>query len=149
MFESFFGSKNNKIVVVTALSFRDDREEDAETIGRFQSTYDEMKLRKLLLPMTDEYESYLYGECPLGASSLSFSLECSDFVSLSKLLMCHAGVVGQVCFYIDPAINVAVYPHDDLGYGCVALNGDEKACRGFLDYCSGNDNFEVVLDEAG
>lgn len=148
LFEGFVKSDNKGVVVLTALSFDDDREGDEETIKRYQCVYDEMKSKRLLSPMTDDFESYRYGESPLIASSLSFSLSSADFIGLSKLLMCHAGVIGQVCFYIDPSLNIAIYPHDDTGFGCVALNSDEGACRDFLNYCSGSGNFTVVMNDA-
>ncbi len=148
LLDGFLGSRSGNFLVVTALSYRDEREKDVDTIKRYQHIYDEMKSRRLLLPMSDEYESYLYGESPLPAGSLSFSFEYSDFIKLSRLLMCHAGVAGQVCFCIIPALNMAIYPHDDIGYGCVALNSDVKACREFLDHCSECSSFEVVFGES-
>lgn len=145
LFESFFQSKSERGVVVTALSFDDEREEDDEVVRRYQHLYEGMKEKRLLLPMTESFEGYLYGDTCLPASSLSLSFERSDFTAVSKLLMCHAGVVGQVGFYIDPLLGVAIYPHDDVGFGCIALNSEDKVCREFLSYCSRSDNFSVVI----
>ncbi|MGG7637518.1 hypothetical protein [Pseudomonas sp. ES1] len=147
LFESFFRSKSERGVVVTALSFDDEREEDDEVIRRYQHLYEEMKEKRLLLPMSESFECYLYGETCLPVSSLSLSFERSDFTAISKLLMCHTGVVGQVGFYIDPLLSVAIYPHDDIGFGCIALNSDDGICREFLNHCSRSGSFNVVVGD--
>ncbi|QJQ20018.1 hypothetical protein HG549_08735 [Pseudomonas sp. SK] len=146
LFEGFFGSSNERVVILTALSFDDEREKDKEVIRRYRHIYEKMKSRRLLLPMTNEYESFRFGEAPLAASSLSLSLDYADFIDLSRLMMCYSGVIGYQCFYIDPSLSVAIYPHDDVGYGCIALNGNETVCREFLIHCSESDSFKVVLD---
>ncbi|CBJ79444.1 hypothetical protein XBJ2_2880002 [Xenorhabdus bovienii str. Jollieti] len=146
LFSDFFEGKHASPTIITALSFDDDKEDDIETIARYQEIYHSVKEKNLLLPMTESYENYLYGETLLPAHSLSFSFTKNDFIDLSKLIMCHAGVIGQVCFYINPALNIGVYPHEDTGFGCIALNGEKNTCIDFLTYCKKNENFNVVID---
>lgn len=146
LFEGFFGKEDEGVIVITALSFNDEREGDRVTIDNYQALYEEMKDKKLLSPMTDDFESYLYGDSCLPAFSLSLSNNSNDFRGLSRLMMCHAGVVGQVCFYINLNLNVAIYPHDDVGFGCIALNEKFKECEKFLHYCAKNESFNVFID---
>ncbi|WP_261832376.1 hypothetical protein [Leminorella grimontii] len=146
LFEGFFKEKDEKIMVLTALSFDDRKEDDEETIRKYHSLYEQMKGKRLLLPMTEPYEDYLYGDSVLPADSLSISFIKNDFVEMSKLMMCHAGVIGEVCFYINPLLNIAVYPHDDVGFGCIGLNSEKSSCQEFLHYCSKSKNFNVFIN---
>ncbi|QDY43580.1 hypothetical protein D8B20_02845 [Candidatus Pantoea soli] len=146
LFEGFFGKEDEGVIVITALSFNDDREDDKETINNYQGLYEEMKNKKLLSPITEEFEYYLYGDSCLPALSLSLSNKRYDFINLSKLMMCHAGVVGQVCFYINLDLNVAIYPHDDIGFGCIALNKEDRVSKEFLNYCAKSESFNVFID---
>lgn len=145
LFNSFF-KEEYKNIIITALSFDDEKENDEEIIKNYHSLYESMKEKRLLSPMTDKYEAYLYGDSDLSADSLSFSFIKRDFVDISKLIMCHAGVIGQVCFYINPSLNIAVYPHDGVGFGCIGLNSEKKMCLDFLYHCSKNKNFDVFIN---
>ncbi|MCE9994533.1 hypothetical protein LZ633_21430 [Enterobacter asburiae] len=146
LFEDFF-STDDEIIIIIALSFDDSREDDSEILKKYQALYKKIRTKKLLSPMTDSFEKYLYGESSLPASCLNFSFSRDDFLDLSRLIMCHAGVIGQVCFYINPSLNIAIYPHDDIGFGCIALNDDNKACLDFLNHCSTNENFNVCIND--
>ncbi|MBC8947385.1 hypothetical protein [Xenorhabdus indica] len=146
LFDTFFKGKSGNPIIITALSFDDEREKDIETITRYQEIYHKAKEKNLLLPITESYENYLYGETSLPAHSLSFSFREKDFIHLSKLIMCHSGIIGQVCFYINPALNIGVYPHEDTGFGCIALNSDKKTCLDFLIHCNKNGNFNTVIE---
>ncbi|WFQ79112.1 hypothetical protein PXH59_16075 [Xenorhabdus sp. SF857] len=143
---SFFKGKDGNPTIITALSFDDEKEDDIETITRYQEIYCNAKERNLLLPMTESYESYLYGETLLPAHSLSISFKENDFIDLSKLIMCHSGVIGRVCFYINPTLNICIYPHEDTGFGCIALNEEKSTCIDFLTFCNKNENFNIVID---
>ncbi|WP_350307690.1 hypothetical protein [Photorhabdus viridis] len=147
LFSDFFKGKHGNSTIITALSFDDDKEDDIETLTRYQKLYHNAKERRMLLPMTESYESYLYGDTLLPAHSLSFSFTEDDFIDISKLIMCHSGVIGQVCFYINPMLNIAVYPHEDTGFGCMALNETKATCIDFLRYCEKNENFNVFIDK--
>ncbi|WP_368300306.1 hypothetical protein [Kluyvera sichuanensis] len=148
LFDDFFKGKDENIIVLTALSYDDQRENDEEVIRKYNSLYEKMKSKRLLLPMTENYENYLYGDSVLSADALNFSFARSDFVDISKLMMCYAGVIGQVCFYINPSLNLAIYPHDDVGFGCISLNADNNSAQDFLRYCSKNKNFNVFINDS-
>ncbi|WP_338560826.1 hypothetical protein VRC60_03335 [Erwinia sp. E_sp_B04_7] len=126
LFSGFFEVEGDDSTIITALSFDDEREDDVNTINIYQKLYEELKSKGVLNPMTEDYESYLYGDIPLPANALNISFDNDDFINASRLLMCHAGVVGQVCFYINTKLNVAIYPHDEVGFGCIALNSEKK-----------------------
>lgn len=147
LFTGFFEKSQDTSTIITALSFDDNREDDVEIIDKYQDVYNEVKSNGLLKPMTDEYESYLYGDSFLPASSLSISFDKNDFINISKLMMCHAGVIGQVFFYVNLSQNIAIYPHDDVGFGCIALNAQKNGCLDFLRYCSKNEKFNVFISE--
>lgn len=57
------------------------------------------------------------------------------------------GVIGSICFYIDLELNVAVYPHDDTGFGCVGLNEQKSAGIEFLKLCENNRDFKVLISD--
>jgi len=147
LFEGFFGASGDEGIILVALSFNDEREDDVDTIKKYGKLYEDVKDKGLVFPMNDDFESYLYGDSCLPASSLKLSFDANDFKDLSRLLMCHAGVIGQVCFYINLSKNVAIYPHDDVGFGCIALNSDTNTSKSFLSYCSKDMDFEVFLNE--
>jgi len=147
LFEGYFGASVDEGIVLIALSFNDEREDDVDTIKKYGRLYEDVKGKGLVFPMNDDFENYLYGDSCLPAGSLKLSFDANDFKDLSRLLMCHAGVIGHVCFYINLSKNVAIYPHDDVGFGCIALNSDPKISKSFLNYCSKDMDFEVFINE--
>ena len=44
-------------------------------------------------------------------------------------------------------LNLAVYPHDERGFGCIELNDDTKNGLNFLEFCKREKNAKVVLRE--
>ncbi|WP_279156235.1 hypothetical protein [Obesumbacterium proteus] len=147
IFKNFFKKENEDIIIVTALSFDDKRERNNEIINKYNAIYEKMKKNGVLLPMTSCYESYLYGDIPLPASALNFYFDKNIFIELSKIMMCHSGIIGDICFYINKDMNIAIYPHEDVGFGCMSLNGDRTAGIQFLNTCSKNNNFRVVFNK--
>ena len=146
LFESFFAPKSKKIMIVTALSYDDSREENISVLQKYNSIYENNKEKNLLAPLTSCYEKYLFGDIPLPANALNFSFSLNDFIDISKLIMGHAGVLGQVCFYLNQEVGVAIYPHEDIGFGCISLSSDKIICQEFLRYCSSSHNFNVVIN---
>jgi hypothetical protein len=51
-------------------------------------------------------------------------------------------------FFIFKDLNLAVYPHQDKGFGCIGLNGDKRAGIEFLEFCKKSQNFKVVIEES-
>ena len=46
-----------------------------------------------------------------------------------------------------PTLKIALYPHEDIGYGCISLSDDCSKAIEFLNFCSKDDKFEVVFSE--
>ena len=51
-------------------------------------------------------------------------------------------------FFISLNLNLALYPHDEKGFGCIGLNDDTKNGLNFLEFCKREKNAKVVLKEA-
>lgn len=146
LFEIYFNNDNDQVMIVSALCFDDKSESDNIIIEHYKRQVEEAKALKIFTAMTPSFERYLYGEAPLPANSLSFHFCQSSFTLLSKLIMAHGGVIGDVCFYINITKNIAVYPHGDTGFGCIGMNNEKYAAVDFLNYCKKNVNFNVVID---
>lgn len=138
--------KKSNYIVMTALCFDKEREKNIQIINRFNDIFLNAIERGVLNPMSSEFENYLYGDVGLPVGSINISFNFNDFIILSRLVMSHSGVIGQVCFYINYELNVAIYPHDDTGFGCIALNEDSREGIDFLNSCKINKNFNVVFN---
>lgn len=147
LFEDFFSESHDDIVIITALAFDDEREKNQDILKRYSETYTYFKKQNVLTPITDEYEKYLYGDSTLPANVLNFYFDKEIYIELAKLIMCYSGVVGDICFYINRKLNIAVYPHEDTGFGCISLTNDKREALRFLESCKKNNSFNVVINE--
>lgn len=151
LFEDFFKNDLNDFFIMTALSYEEEhgRETDADIadiLKMFGSTFDAMKNKGYLQPMTDGFFHYLVDDAPLPTEALRFQFDPADMPSLSQLMMAHDKVIGQICFFINTRLNIALYPHGDTGYGCIGLNGKKEMAIKFLEFCRKDDNFRVVIE---
>jgi len=55
-------------------------------------------------------------------------------------------LLPAICLRIE-SLNLALYPHDERGFGCIGLNDDTKNGREFLEFCKKEKNAKVVLKE--
>ena len=55
-------------------------------------------------------------------------------------------LLPAICLRIE-SLNLALYPHDERGFGCTRLNDDTKNGREFLEFCKKGKNAKVVLKE--
>ena len=145
---SFFCDYWEDFFSISALSYNDEIELHKKMPKEYKCFYDDAKKMGYLRDIDDKFESYLYGDIPLAASSLSISF-CNDaFFNVSRLLMGHGGVVGQVLFFINIEIGVALYPHDDIGFGIISLAKDNEICKDFLNFIENDyrykDKFRVI-----
>lgn len=58
----------------------------------------------------------------------------------------HQLVVGDLCVLISPKLQIALYPHDDIGFGVIALDDDPRLGIEFLRFCEKNERFSVHID---
>ena len=111
-----------------------------------------------LQPCEGLYEKYLdeemqlpIKEVDLPAHILRLDFDSSVFLEFCEVVMAYyfSPVVGQQCFLISPKLGVALYPHDDIGYGCISLNNitEEKALLvDFLQFCAKDEAFGAFIE---
>lgn len=111
-----------------------------------------------LQPYEGLYEKYLdeemqlpIKEVDLPAHILRLDFDSSVFLEFCEVVMAYyfSPVVGQQCFLISPKLGVALYPHDDIGYGCISLNNttEEKALLvDFLQFCANDEVFGAFIE---
>lgn len=104
------------------------------------------------------YEKYLdeemrlpIREMDLPAHILRLDFDSSIFLEFCEVAMAYyfSPVIGQRCFLINPKLGIALYPHDDIGYGCISLNNTatEKALLvDFLKFCEQSEMFKVFVE---
>lgn len=104
------------------------------------------KKHNLIQETTDVFDSYLYGDILLPADCLTISLDKKLFLCLTQLVMGCNTILGDVCFLIFTKLNIAIYPHEDLGFGVVSLSDDTHLSIEFLRFCSKSENFIVHIE---
>ncbi|VEG13958.1 hypothetical protein [Moraxella cuniculi] len=95
---------------------------------------------------------FLESEQGILAQMLRLDFDSSVFLEFCEVLMAYyfSPVIGQECFLINPKLGIALYPHDDHGYGCISLNNTDEEKRllvDFLKFCAQNDSFEVFIEQ--
>ena len=50
-------------------------------------------------------------------------------------------------YTINPKLGIALYPHDDIGYGCISLTDDTSLAERFLEFCNEDKYFYSIFDE--
>lgn len=142
----FFKEELNSFIIISALKYS--VEYDFINEHRFyQKLLSKAKNNSLIQPVNDLFYSYLYGDIPLPASSLTISFDKRNFLYLSKLVMGCDAIIGDVCFFISPKLGIAIYPHEDIGFGVISLNNNRDLGVNFLQYCSRNENFSVYIEK--
>ncbi|MGQ8820721.1 hypothetical protein [Bibersteinia trehalosi] len=141
----FFKEDLNGFVAVSALKYSKDYDFKNEEIYYFK-LLKRAKRYNLIQESTEMFENYLYGDIPLPADCLTISFDKRFFPCLAELVMGCNAVLGKVCFFISPKLNIAIYPHEDLGFGIVSLSEDNSLCIEFLKFCSKNKNFIVYIE---
>lgn len=146
LFDSFFSSSKNSMTI-SALSFDDTRIVEDDIEKKYGKIYKKYVEKEVIFTLNDEYESYLYGDIEFPVSLIKCSKDKETFIDLSKLLMCYNKILGQICFYIDLNYGLAIYPHDDTGFGCIVLNDNYEAGYEFLNSCKKNGEFDVYIQK--
>ncbi|MBQ4791510.1 hypothetical protein F9U39_18970 [Pectobacterium versatile] len=140
----FFSPYWEGFFALSALSFDDERERDESIINEYGGLYNDSKVNGYLKSLNDDFESYLYGDALLSASSLSLHFDNNNFMDVCKLIMGHGGVLGQVFFMVNLKLKLAIYPHGDIGFGIISFDEDDVFCQSFLNSLSGNKKFNVI-----
>ena len=149
--ESFFKDSMNDFFLLTALAYDDSAsipEFSNLEVSYYENVYNKAKEMGVLIPynglIEDFYEDNKY---PFPANIMSLSFDKQDILSFCELSMAYKynKVVGDHCFLVNPKLKIALYPHEDIGYGCISLSDDCNKAIEFLNFCSKDDKFEVVF----
>ena len=110
--------------------------------------HDKFKKLGILQEPNEHFDLDLNSEILLPAICLRIDiLKFDEIKDLAKLLMLYTYSLNEWCFFIFPSLNLALYPHDERGFGCIGLNDDTKNGLSFLEFCKREKNAKVVLRE--
>ena len=110
--------------------------------------HDKFKKLGILQEPNEHFDLGLNSEILLPAICLRIdALKFNEIKDLAKLLMLYTYSLNEWCFFIFPNLNLALYPHDERGFGYIELNDDIKNGREFLEFCKKEKNAKVILKE--
>ena len=146
LFDKYFNKFKNEAFVISALNYDDTNLSD-ETL-KIKHLHDKFKKLGILQEPNEHFNLGLDGEILLPAICLRIdALRFDEIKDLAKLLMLYTYSLNEWCFFIFPSLNLALYPHDEKGFGCTRLNDNTKNGREFLEFCKKGKNAKVVLKE--
>lgn len=141
----FFKDNLDDFIMISALKYS--KEYNFKNEGEYYyRLFQRAKKYNLIQETTDIFDNYLYGDITLPADCLTISLDKRLFLCLTKLVMGCNAILGNVCFFISPKLNIAIYPHEDIGFGIISLSDDKSLGIEFLTFCSQNKNFTVHIE---
>jgi hypothetical protein len=148
LMQDFFASKTDDFFVLSALAYENKTPQvslDEEILYR----YEQAKQTGFLQPLTDEFLSWIQGRSQFLYQFINFTFNAEYYVPFVKMMMYlkpHQLVVGDLCVLISPKLQVALYPHDDIGFGVIALDDDPTLGVEFLRFCEKDERFSVHID---
>jgi hypothetical protein len=143
-FNVFFRDEMDNFFVMTALCRQQGTEKDAEILHEYNDIFLEMKKEGVIKDQDESMVAYFSDARPLPCENIQFN-DYRLIEKLSKLVMAHGDVRGELCFFINLDLNIAIYPHNDTGYGAIGLNGDASCAIRFLKYCREYTDFDVHI----
>ena len=155
----YFKDNWNDFFLLSAVSYCDEIEGDPELtqqlndpiIDKFYgNTYREAKKRDLFIPQNIGYGEWLDNhDAELPAKFIKLCFDTDFILPFSEMVMgmVFGKVVGQQCFLINPKLQIALYPHEDIGYGCIDLGDNPKILTDFLNYCDKSKDFVSHIEE--
>lgn len=142
----YFNKFKKEVFVISALNY-DNTNLSNETL-EVKTLHDKFKKLGILQEPNEHFDLGLDGEILLPAICLRIdALRFDEIKDLAKLLMLYTYSLNEWYFFIFPNLNLALYPHDERGFGCTRLNDDTKNGREFLEFCKKGKNAKVVLKE--
>ena len=146
LFDKYFYKFKKEVFVISALNYDDTNLSD-ETL-EVKHLHDKFKKLGILQEPNEHFDLGLNGEILLPAICLRIdALKFDEIKDLAKLLMLYTYSLNEWCFFIFPNLNLALYPHDEKGFGCIGLNDDTKSGLNFLEFCKREKNAKVVIKE--
>ncbi|MFZ7201537.1 hypothetical protein [Avibacterium avium] len=114
--------------------------------GTDLSFFEKAKELGILKKLTDKFDGYLIGDNDLPIEHLTLTFDENIYFSLCNLVMHSDLILGEVCFFIHPKLNIAIYPHNDIGFGVIALDSDPTLGIEFLKFCEKDSRFKVNIE---
>lgn len=107
----------------------------------------DLKYLNIIQDYNDDFRCYFENDEKLNAKLINIDFDINTSIKTCELLMFYYfnRVWGQVCFLINPKLEIALYPHDDTGYGCIGLNEKKDVLIDFLNFCEKDDSFLSYL----
>ena len=146
LFDKYFNKFKNEAFVISTLNYDDTNLSDEAL--EVKTLHDKFKKLGILQEPNEHFNLGLDGEILLPAIYLRIdALGFDEIKDLAKLLMLYTYSLNEWCFFIFPSLKLAIYPHDENGFGCTRLNDDTKNGLNFLEFCKREKNAKVVLRE--
>ena len=146
LFDKYFNKFKKEVFVISALNYDDTNLSDEAL--EVKTLHDKFKKLGILQEPNEHFNLGLDGEILLPAICLRIdALRFDEIKDLAKLLMLYTYSLNEWCFFIFPSLKLAIYPHDENGFGCTRLNDDTKNGREFLEFCKKEKNAKVILKE--
>ena len=146
LFDKYFNKFKKEVFVISALNY-DNTNLSNETL-EVKTLHDKFKKLGILQEPNEHFDLGLNSEILLPTICLRIdALRFDEIKDLAKLLMLYTYSLNEWCFFIFPNLNLALYPHDERGFGCTRLNDDTKNGREFLEFCKKEKNAKVILKE--
>ena len=159
LLERFFSEDLDGFFLISALVYDDNSEVDDELkqsgyLEEYLSLYEEAKKSNFLNEYTGVYEDYFESidlknepQPPISIFNMHFDSN-KIFLYCELVIAFYFGkVCGGICFLINPKLGIALYPHDDIGYGCISLTDDTSLAERFLEFCNEDKYFYSIFDE--
>lgn len=150
LFYEYFKDCWNDFFLVSACAYDDNSKNEKDIDKIYGNTYEISKKNSLLKPYSETYDYWFSNkDIPLLAEFLTFCFDKDFILPFSEMVMAMTfrKVVGQQCFLINPKLQIALYPHEDIGYGCIDLGDNPKILTDFLNYCDKSKDFVSHIEE--
>lgn len=153
----YFKDRWDEFFLLGALSYTDESDDSirqrfgdllSDALTHYLNIYHHAINSGFLMPWNDTFEEFYDNELnspKLPANMITLNFNHQTLLDYCELLMvfCFSPVIGQACFLINPALKIALYPHDDTGFGVISLSEDRAVADNFLKFCGKFDDFKV------
>lgn len=143
----YFKNDWDDFFIMSALFYDDSRNNEEGVDDKYLEIYELSKGNSLLNDnRSDEAEQYFEEKIPLPAKFIQLCFDKEFLLPFVEMVMAmtFGKVVGQICFLINPKLKIALYPHDDIGFGCIDLDENPKVLIDFLMYCNQKDFISYI-----
>ncbi|MFZ7267246.1 hypothetical protein ACLSY3_09875 [Avibacterium avium] len=142
LFNNFFKFEVNHFFLLSSLMYYDNGAISEELIN-YIDIYKNAKENNLLRPFVEKFSS----KKNININLLNLCFDYNTSISFCELIMelSFNNIIGQTCFLINPELQIALYPHDDIGFGVIALDSDPTLGIEFLKFCEKDSRFRVNI----